>query len=324
LNEIFDAFFFYSAEEYAISGQRFPVTGLEVQLYGSCYSKPFRLPLDLSFGATDPADSLMIELSNANATRERWDYGWKITQFQPGGSVYAQKESQTRMLKQGEYMLQDPAPTAQAGAWIRAFLSKEDTRSQPGFYIVQPEMAPSVEDFQTLVRIYWNIQAEGAPALLRLVTERFNAMRVPFQFKTLRYRNHYQRADSAVLFVGWRYVAITLRLALEIYAAVEPHMKPDTPLFAKRLAPGLALAEDPANGESFGMSRCRMLSQSMLNAYAKRQQSQKARMNELRALFDQAGLSLDTPHLSLSATDHYVSAGEASGLPGRVQGSAAL
>ena len=98
---------------------------------------------------------------------------------------------------------------------------------------------------------------------------------------------------------------IALRLAFEIYADVKQYLKPHTPLFAKQLAPGLGLAEDPANGQSFGMNRCGMLAQAMVGAYRKGQQTQKTRMAELRTLFDQAGLNLDRPYLSLSSVDHY-------------------
>ena len=305
LHEIFDAVFFYSPDEYALGAQRFPASSLENNLYGFCYTREFRLPIVNDDPPFDPNAHLLIELSSANATRERWDYGWKITQALPDGSVYAQKEEQSRMLRPGEFILQDSASTAQAGAWIRAFLSKEDTHSQPGFYIVHPEIAPSIEDFQTLLRVYWNIQSEGAPRLLGLITERLNALRVPFQFKTLRYIAQYRRADAAVLFTGWRYSGLVLRLAAEIYGQVEDRMNSFTPLFTRKLAPGLALAEDPANGESFGMIRCRLLAQAMRNAYLKRQQSQKARMAELRLLFEQSGLNLDLPHLSISLIDHY-------------------
>jgi hypothetical protein len=305
LKQIFDAVLFHSAEQYAIGGQLYPVSGLEGQLYGVGYVRQFQVPLDLSFGGADPSDSLIVDLNSANTTRERWDYGWKITQILNDGSLYAMKEAQSRMLRPGEYMFQDAGAATQPGAWIRAFLSKEDVLSQPGFYIVQPEIAPSFEDFQTLVRLYWNLEPDGAPTLLGRITESFNALRVPFQFKVLRYRSQYTRSDSAVLFVGWRYAGIALRLAFEIYADVKQYLKPHTPLFAKQLAPGLGLAEDPANGQSFGMNRCGMLAQAMVGAYRKGQQTQKTRMAELRTLFDQAGLNLDRPYLSLSSVDHY-------------------
>lgn len=303
LKRIFDEVYFHSAEEYAIGGQRYPVSGLEGQLYGVGYLRQFRIPLDLAFGHADPSDTLIVELNSANATREHWDYGWKITQMLQDGSLYAVKEAQSRILRAGEYMVQDMA--AQPGTWIRAFLSKEDILSQPGFYIVHPEIAPSIEDFQTLIRLYWHLEPEGAPLLLGRISERFNALRVPFQFKALRYRSQYTRADSAVLFVGWRYAGIALRLASDIYKEINQYLKPNTPLFVRQLAPGLGLAEDPANGQSFGMSRCSLLAQAMVSAYHKSQQSQKARMSELRTLFDKAGLNLDHPHLTLSAIDHY-------------------
>ena len=48
LKQIFDAVLLHSVEEYAIGGQRYPVSGLESQLYNVCYSREFRVPLDLS------------------------------------------------------------------------------------------------------------------------------------------------------------------------------------------------------------------------------------------------------------------------------------
>src|SRR5204863_5149 len=80
---------------------------------------------------------------------------------------------------------------------------------------------------------------------------------VPFRFKCLSYRELYDRFDSAVLFVGRRQWDITSLLVREIYGKVKDRLRPETPLFAKQIAPGLALAEDPGNGESFGTSRCR-------------------------------------------------------------------
>lgn len=108
LNDILDGVFFHSPEEYAIGGQRFPVSGLNDFLYNWCYSRELRLPLGLSMGNADPADSLIIDLAAANGTRERWDYGWKITQLLQDGSFYAQKEAQSRLLRQGEYQPLDP------------------------------------------------------------------------------------------------------------------------------------------------------------------------------------------------------------------------
>jgi hypothetical protein len=314
LNDIFDAVYVYSPSEYSIGGQRFTatdslVTHLQNQFYNSCYSREFRIPIDSAVPGLDQ-DTLLPQLQAANQTRERWDYGWKITQVLPDSSLGVQKESQNRVVWPGEYILMETGVSAQPGAWARVFLSKEDTRSQPGFYIAQPEIASSYEDYQTLVRFYWDLKAEGAPQLVRLVTERFNQLRVPFQFKTLRYQSQYERADSAVLFVGWRYIAIAIRLCAEVHRAIKENLKQNTPLFTKRLAPGLGLAEDPSAGTSFGMLRSRLLAEAICKAYEKRMQSQKARMAEWLGLMEANGLNADLPHLSISAIDHYPSEAE--------------
>jgi hypothetical protein len=201
-------------------------------------------------------------------------------------------------------LFENPAEP-QAGAWGRVFLSKEDIRTQSGFYVVNSETAPSVEDQSSFVRFYWNIEPAAAPALVRSISERFNRMRVPFQFKTLRYSGNYSRSDGAVLYTGRRYYGITVRLIRETCSILKDRMNPDTPLFAKRLAPGLSLAEDPADGTSFGLSRCGLMAQGIWNAYQNRMQSEKARMKEFGAAFEARGWNADLPHLSFSSVDLY-------------------
>src|SRR5436305_14389954 len=63
-----------------------------------------------------------------------------------------------------------------------------------------------------------------------------------------------------------RYVLI-VELLVDVYQAVKDNLKPETPLFTKRLAAGLGFAEDPGNGESFGMSRCRIVAEGLWSAY---------------------------------------------------------
>jgi hypothetical protein len=325
LNEIFDAVFVYSPVEFSFAGQRIAVpeapqaaavpgmapppplvAALLGQFYQYCYSKKFEIPLRMDGAAPDPADTLPQALSSANMTRERWDYGWKVYQVNPTGGVFAQKGTQTRMFWPGEFMLfENPGIPAQAGAWARVFLAKEDVRTQPGFYVVHSEIAPSFEDQASFVRFYWNIEPEASPALVRAVSERFNRLSVPFQFKTLRSRASYARSDGAVLYVGRRYYGVAARLAAEVYGIVKDHLRSDVPLFSKRLAPGVSLAEDPSNGESFGTARCRLMGESVWNAYQKHLQSDRARMAELATAFEANGWNADLPHLSFSSVDLY-------------------
>ena len=54
---------------------------------------------------------------------------------------------------------------------------------------------------------------------------------------------------------------IVARVLPAIRAEVRKYLRPATPLLTRILHEGIGLAEDPATGESFGMSRSRLIAQ---------------------------------------------------------------
>ena len=54
------------------------------------------------------------------------------------------------------------------------------------------------------------------------------------------------------------------------------------------LAPGLSLVEDPNNGESFGMNRCRIFAEGIWNAFAKGLTDRDSRLHEVKQRFARA------------------------------------
>ena len=254
---------------------------------------------------TDMADGL----SRANAGRERWDHGWQIYETAPNGVIQAHKHGKAQMFYPGQYQTLGAAPGAppaiQNGAFVSVYLAKEMRFFQDGFYIVLGEEVQPWYEQVTLVRVYWHADAAGAETLVREVTRRFNRFQVPFRFKCLSYRELYDRYDSAVLFVGRRQWDITTLLIRELYDKVKDHLAPETPLFTKRIAPGLALAEDPGNGDSFGTSRCRLIAEGLWSAYSRGLQSEPARIEDITAAFVRAGIAPDRPWLAPGSVDLY-------------------
>ena len=90
-----------------------------------------------------------------------------------------------------------------------------------------------------------------------------------------------------------------------VYSRLKSELKDQTPALTKLLAPGLAMAEGPGSGESFGMSRSRLIAQAIWDAYVRGQQSEEARMAELAIQLERIGLSLDRPHLRAGSADVY-------------------
>lgn len=325
LREIFEGIFVYTAQSYSLGGHRVEVpeaplpdpsastsrqphplvTSLQMLLYEHCYCRRYQAPLrPEKIAPNGKSADLYDALSAANGTPERWDYGWRVSQFSSNGMAYATKGGQSRMFLPGQIASLEHFPSPpQPGGMACALLTREDTYSQPGFYIVQPETAPSQDDHYSFIRFYWHLTPEGAPLLVSEITERFRRYRVPYQFKCLRYGGSYNRADAGVLYAGRRYLHLVLDLVEEVYAVVKDRLQPRVPLFARELAPGLGVAEDPANGESFGLARCRAIGEAVWAAYRGGRQSEKARFAEVAAAFANNGWNLDLPHLSVGSVD---------------------
>jgi hypothetical protein len=279
---------------------------LEQTLYQHCYCRTFDGALrdempDLVHGV-----DLTPALSEANATRERWDTGWQVYQVLPSGQVLAHKDGRTRALWPGEFLTTDaPGMALRPGMNLSVFFMRETKTMQPGFYFAFGEAQAGELDNFSLARLYWNVRAEGAVTLMRTVTRGLNRFQVPFRFKCLTNSAFYTRDDAAVLYVDKRYFRVTARVLASIYGEVSRHLRPAAPLFTKPLADGLALAEEPYTGESFGMQRCRILAEGLLSAHARNIREEAARLEEIERHFAAYGLKLEAPYLNPRSIDQY-------------------
>lgn len=314
-----------SPSELTFGGQRMPVTAqpdmtgrpvspqhamiavMQAQLYGWAYNRPFE-PAKVQQTPQQFTD-MNDELSRANPGRERWDHGWQVFHAEPNGLIQAHKHGRTHMFLPGQYMLSGAAPGGQAavppGTVVSVYLAKEMRNFQDGFYIALGEQVQPYYEQTSLVRLYWNIRPDGAAPIVRELVGRFNRFQVPFRFKCLAYPQLYDRFDAGVLFVGRRRWDITALLVREIYPLLAQYVRPDVPSFTKRLAPGLALAEDPGSGDSFGTSRCRLVAEGVFHAYQQGLQTETARLDAIAAAFTRAGISLEQPWLNPGSVDVY-------------------
>lgn len=277
---------------------------LVVDLQTSIYDEAYCRALGSRAEAPPNAVSIVEPLSAANAGRDRWESGWSLAQRMPNGQVLARKGDLANVCTPGEIAAANGGVPS-AGAPIHVLLARESRTQQPGFYVANGETPAPFGTESRMTRIYWHIAEDGAVPLTRAVTTLLNRYRVPFRFKTLAYGGVYTRADAAVLYFASRYYQIVRRLLPAVREEVSRHLLPATPLLTLRLFDGIGLAEDPATGESFGMSRSRLIAQAIWDAYARGMQTEESRMMELAIQFDRIGLSLDRPHLRAASADIY-------------------
>ncbi|WP_217995132.1 T3SS effector HopA1 family protein, partial [Methylogaea oryzae] len=246
----------------------------------------------------------LAQLMSANSTQDRWDPAWSIYQQGGDGRLLVQKGERSRAAVIGEYATnKPPGVPPQVGDQVSLRVCPGSSDMQQGFYFAFGATLSDQFDDYSLLRFYFNLQAEGAAEWLRAVSSRFNHYAVPFRYKTLADPCAYTRADAAVLYVAKRYYAIAAALVAAIAEPLQACLRPETPMFCHALRPGIGLAEEPGTGESFGMHRCRLVAEGVIDAWLAGSQAVDARLEAVRQRFAANGIRLDAPYLNAQSMD---------------------
>ena len=132
----------------------------------------------------------------------------------------------------------------------------------PGWMLVRHG---DTQGMQAVVRLYANTYAHRARELVdqlgaRLIEEGYTG----FAMKFLMARNHTDRADSSVLYLPEYPNDALLHSIIEL---LQPAIASQAvPMFTCKVSPGIALAHNPTDGESFGQLRCRQTAQALVHA----------------------------------------------------------
>ena len=161
-----------------------------------------------------------------------------------------------------------------------------------GHYVV---MGRAVHDAATgrQVRFYWNIGADGGELFVREISARFDRLRIPFQAKVPVHPQGYARTDAAVLYLGDDDVDFASDAIAAAYDALLPYLHDEVPMFTLRLARGLAFAESPNTGDSFGMHRCDLIAEGLVRAFERGAADDEARLAAVRERLVEYGFDLE-------------------------------
>ena len=243
-------------------------------------------------------------LSEANGGHGSWDPGWEIIKIEKNGQEFAvQKDGLTLWAYPREIFVR--GGTARVGKKSYIKIAKELRELLPGFYMA---IGNATSDYNSgnVVRIYWNITAAGAVPLMSNLTVELNAMNLPFRFKILKNPHVFSRTDGAVLYINKQYLKDSKHSLSKVYKIIRIYLNHPTPFFAKKLAPGLSLAESPSSsGESFGEHRCRILAEAIYNTCKKEIRSPDVKVLEVNRYFASLGIDFDRAYLNPNSVDDY-------------------
>jgi hypothetical protein len=280
------------------------VRSLQAVLYGRCYCHRVDSASSRAGSGLQPSETLMKQLSEANRSVEHWEGGWRVYMVLPTGTIYVTKGDRERSALPGEYVssevtFQPPA----VGTVVSLRAPRESYVVQTGFYFVFGESLGDVWDRHFMLRFYFNASPTGTVHLIRYLSGTLNRFQIPFHLKALTDPTAYTRSDSMVLYLARRHYHIVARIVLRMPADSADGLRTDVPLFTRQLRPGVGLAEDPNTSESFGMHRCRLVAEGIVDAWTRGRQETSVRARSVRNRFLSAGLDPDRPYLSRGLMD---------------------
>ena len=288
-------------------------------LYGIYYSGSMRqalaldtednnLPLNLENNTVLGVDiEFYNRIHTSNSGRGYFEPGWSILKKESDGSLVVTKGG-LRLHIERDLHLQSDEQAAVVGDTVAIKMPKN--RVQNGFYVsVGNTRANLHQEESVLVRVYFNLTPDGAVGVMGDLTQQLNEQNIPFDFKVLYNPQDYQRHDSGVLYFDKSNYQQVHRILQQVYQEHQSHFKAEVPLFTLQLAPGLALAEEPdqkfAERESFGMNRCQIIANGLLEAKDRGKNSLDEKMQCILEQFSLSGVDLDRTYLNTDSKNIY-------------------
>lgn len=277
---------------------------LREELYASFYCHG--RPVPARWGRFEPVSAdpwLVSAMSQSNSGGFAWEGGWTVDRVEDGEVVVLSSRLRARV-PAGD--CRGLAGGVAPGAAVSVRMPTELPAMSPGFYTVIGEAPVRRPRLRSDVRVYWNVGRDGAPLLVGALTSRLNAAGEPFRLKVADHPARLERCDAAVLYLsGDAFPALrdTLR---QVAAELESRLQPDVPAFTLELAPGVGLAENGPEDESFGSRRCALLAEGIVRAHEQHIVRDADRVDVVAARFAEDGVLIDAPYLDPSLAGRHV------------------
>ena len=283
------------------AASRFLTGGLANELYRWFYTQGRPVPVGMK-DTTGRFDRALVEaLSRANSGAGGWEPGWRIERIERTTGLIVRDGLRARVsmsqCREGDRGLVVGAPVS-----IRR--PKDTLTGSPGFYTALGDVDPDARRVE--VRVYFNIDADGAVPLVAACTRVLNRAGIPFDLKVVANPGGFERCDAAVLYLEDDGFAPARESLRTIISTCRQHLHGDPPAFAKPIAPGLAVGEHrPSLGASFGMSRCQLVAEGIVAAYENGARRLSDRVDAVARRFADRRLDIDVPYLAPGSPDRY-------------------
>ncbi|NJM20299.1 MAG: hypothetical protein HC836_17080 [Richelia sp. RM2_1_2] len=251
-------------------------------------------------------------LHEHNRGKGYYDGDWQILRIEPDGSLAVTKGGLTLHVEENH--LESNTSINRIDDLIAIRLPKN--RLNNGFYLAvsnssqkyQNDLSNNLSNYET-TSIFFNLNPQGAIALMDSITQQLNIKEIPFSFQVPHHPLGCNRYDSGILNFQRQDYSIIQKLIKNIYTEHQSYFQSEIPLFTKFLAPGLSLAEQPLekplNKQSFGVNRCQILANALFTAWEKGIDSPSEKVDIIHQNFACKLVDLERPYLNPNSDDIY-------------------
>jgi hypothetical protein len=262
-------------------------------VHGSARLTSAPQPLNRNLQATG---AFLIRLRQANSTSTSRQSGWTVVEIDDGTDAVIVTRDRLSLWLTADDVL-SPLPPWAPGTSVTLRFPPELLKLSPGFYSVLGEQEMPLSDDVPITRVYWNLHPDGAAPFIAAVTKGFNEHGIPFRAKVCNQPEFFERTDAGVLYLPsdrWGQVTEVLR---GVQHTLQTHLSEEIPAYTKRLATGVAVAEDTGSGTSFGTNRCSLLAAVALRAATAGAVTIQDKLTLARDHFASHGVNPEAPHL---------------------------
>lgn len=225
---------------------------------------------------------------------------WRVLEQLGGGALAVQRGTVTRRVEPGEYLFEGVPAQAIRGHQVHLQRAAWTTQLDPAFVYLFGQAAADAHSDDRMVRYYLAPQPAQLAEVVQVLGKALDRAGLPYMLKYPNDSTQWLRNDTVVLYVATRHAHQVHSLLGRHSQWLRQRLRGQVPLWTQALLPGLGFAQDPADGRSFGESRCRALAMGLLDAA-----SAPDALEAIRRQFETQGIDWQQPHLEADLTDRF-------------------
>jgi HopA1 effector protein family len=281
--------------------------GLAGVLYAEWYLAGPPAPEVGSAGPLGPGDLNLIDaLRAAHADADRWLDGWVVAGVSNRGRTAVSRDGRDRVLARVDVLpRRRQCLPPRVGDEVQVTARRDTLDPAGAFWFSFGGSWDEAVIPPGLVRFYWNVAQAAAPELVRALSRGLNDRVDSYALKVAVSDRDVERPDRAVMYLLPSEVAGANSTIRRTHRALGPHLRPRSPRLTLRLAEGLAVAEDPDTGESFGEHRCRLMAEALTQIRRSGHSGDDGSVDAVLEHLREAGIDPARPHLRPGSTTEY-------------------